>query len=158
MRSCARMYARAGDYIIIKMFKKKRKNISLFKLKKMVNFFHLSFVERLSATSQAFSSGKKLNRCSHVCACMHSRGHGLLYTRPYILPTKKRVGHSGAICDQTSLISECISMSGTRRDEFIFWEKLLGEIWAFRTFCYLSRYTLRFFIYHHLLFTEYGYV
>ena len=65
--------------------------------------------------------------------------HGLLYRRVYIFQTENRVGHFGATCDQTSLISVFINMSGTTRDEINFWKELLGEIWASLTFCYSSR-------------------
>ena len=64
------------------------------------------------------------------------QNHGLLYLRPYILPTENRVGDFGTISDQTTMFSLFSSMSSIRRHKYIFWEKLLGEIWAFRTFCY----------------------
>ena len=57
--------------------------------------------------------------------------HGLLDTRPYILQTLNRVGPFGTIWNQTTLLSVFISMSRVRSDHFIFWGKLLGEIWAF---------------------------
>ena len=41
--------------------------------KKKFEFFSL-VLQRLSATSQGFSSGKKLSRCGLARACMHARG------------------------------------------------------------------------------------
>ena len=88
-------------------------------------------VELISITSVClvvveFNYGSRL-RVSVVC-------HGLLYTRPDILPTENRVGYFDTICNQTKLLSVFSSMSRIRGKDFTFFEKILGEIWASPTF------------------------
>ena len=60
--------------------------------------------------------------------------HGLLNTRPNMLLTENRVGEFWTILDHVTLLSAFIGMSRMHSDHFIFFGKLLGEIWVFPTF------------------------
>ena len=64
--SCA--YVRVCDAYSIMKSMEKRKVLSLFKIKKYLISFHLSFIQRLSASSEAFhyNCKKLLSRCPLV--------------------------------------------------------------------------------------------
>ena len=79
MPSCVHVYMCEGYSMMKKM--KKRKVISLFKIKKYLFFSHLSFVQRLIATSEAFfyysKTSKSIPSRVRVCQCARE-GYGLM--------------------------------------------------------------------------------
>ena len=73
MPSCA--YVRMCDAYSIMKNMEKRKVPQLFKIKKYLISFHLSFIQRISASSEAFfyNCKKRLLFDALLCACAHAR-------------------------------------------------------------------------------------
>ena len=69
-------YARAG-YSIIKM-KKKRKNISLFKLKKKIEFFSLALRPETKCHISRFFLWKKLSQCGRARVAYARAGYSII--------------------------------------------------------------------------------
>ena len=62
--------------------------------------------------------------------------HGLLETRPDILPTENRVGEFWTYLDHVTLLNAFIGVPRMHGDDMTLFGKLLGEIWAFfASFC-----------------------
>ena len=57
--------------------------------------------------------------------------HGLLETRPDILPTENRVGEFWTYLDHVTLLNAFIGVPRMHGDDMTLFGKLLGEIWAF---------------------------
>ena len=60
--------------------------------------------------------------------------HGLLETRPDILPTENRVGELWTYVDNVTLFTAFIGIPRMHDDDWTLFGKLLGEIWTFLTF------------------------